>query len=102
MITDALRTLLDRRDLSRAEAREVMNEVMRAMRYGSRMAMKAKIGSPITIGADMRGRFTPPSTSMPAVIASSSASEPKSGCSASSTISTMATPMGLSIAPRWR
>ncbi|MCW0417193.1 hypothetical protein NB689_002947 [Xanthomonas sacchari] len=60
--------------------------------------MKANTGRPITIGIDMRGRFTPPSTSMPAVIASSSVEEPKSGCSSSRPTSATATPSGLSIA----
>src|SRR3546814_17596978 len=60
--------------------------------------MKANTGSPITTGSDIRGRLTPPSTSMPAVIASSSDDEPKSGCSSSSPTSSTDTPSGLSIA----
>ncbi len=46
----------------------------------------------------MRGMLTPPSTSMPPVIASTSDSEPKSGCIANAAISSTATPSGLSIA----
>ena len=42
--------------------------------------------------------LTPPSTSMPAVIASSSEDEPKSGCISSRPTSSAATPSGLSIA----
>ncbi len=71
---------------------------MRRMRYGSMIASALMPTRPITTGIDMRGMFTPPSTSMPAVIASSRVDEPKSGCSSSSTTSAPATPSGLSIA----
>ncbi len=53
---------------------------------------------PMITGMDMRGMLTPPSTSMPAVMASSSVDDPKSGCSSSRTTSAPATPSGLSIA----
>ena len=68
------------------------------MRYGSAMATIASTGRPTSTGAAIFGRFTPPSTSMPAVIASSSEDEPKSGCSRISATSATATPSGLSIA----
>ena len=56
------------------------------------------MGRPTSTGPNMRGIFTPPRTSMPAVIASSSEDEPKSGCISSSATSSTTTPNGLSIA----
>ena len=75
-----------------------MNEVMRRIRYGSMMATATSSGRPSTTGSVIRGRFTPPSTSIPAVMASSRVAEPKSGWASSMPTSSTATPNGLSIA----
>ena len=65
--------------------------------------MQANTGNPNTTGIDIRGRFAPPSQTMPTVTAISSVAEPKSGCaSSSSATSPIATPSGLSTPARWR
>ena len=59
------------------------------------MATMASSGSATRPGISRLRMRAPPSHTMPPVMASSSAAEPKSGCSNSSTTMAAATPSGL-------
>ena len=74
-----------------------MNDVTRRMRYGSKYTSAAKIGSKTVTGAIRRLIGAPPSTSMQAVMPSSSTDEPKSGWISNIPTNSTTTPAGFNM-----